>query len=204
MKELSINGIFPTPVYFCEMERGFTPQETAFFDRQKFLTKKNVGNISSQDSYILDKPDMAILKSELMAAVQRYADNVMCIKPCVVPFITQSWLNYTEPGQSHHKHAHPNSVISGVMYINADEKTDKIFFFREIYQQVKPVVREWNLFNSESWNFPVKTCQLILFPSYLVHMVETKKGDNTRVSLAFNTFLRGTIGDENDLTELKL
>ena len=204
MKELSINGIFPTPVYFCEMERGFTAQEMTFFDKQRLPTKKNVGNTSSMDSYILDKPEMAVLKSEMMAAVQRYADNIMCIKPCAVPYITQSWLNYTEPGQSHPKHAHPNSVISGVMYINADEKTDKIFFFRQMSQQIVPAIRETNVFNSESWNFPVKTCRVVLFPSNLVHMVETKEGDNTRVSLAFNTFLKGIIGDGEDLAELKL
>jgi uncharacterized protein (TIGR02466 family) len=147
---------------------------------------------------------MAVLKAEMMAAVLRYAYGIMCIKPCAVPFITQSWLNYTEPGQSHPKHAHPNSVISGVMYINADENTDKIFFFREMYQQIRPAIRECNIFNSESWNFPVKTSRLVLFPSHLFHMVETKEGDNTRVSLAFNTFLKGVIGDEDDLAELRL
>ena len=140
----------------------------------------------------------------MLAAVQRYAYGIMCIKPCAVPFITQSWLNYTEPGQSHHKHAHPNSVISGVLYINADQNTDKIFFFRQIFEQIKPAIRETNVFNSESWNAPVKTGQVVLFPSHLLHMVETKEGDNTRVSLAFNTFLKGVIGEEIDLAELKL
>jgi hypothetical protein len=35
-------------------------------------------------------------------------------------------------------------------------------------------------------------------------MVETKEGDNTRVSLAFNVFIKGTIGNNKQLTELKL
>jgi hypothetical protein len=35
-------------------------------------------------------------------------------------------------------------------------------------------------------------------------MVETKEGDNTRVSLAFNVFIKGTIGNNKELTELKL
>jgi hypothetical protein len=35
-------------------------------------------------------------------------------------------------------------------------------------------------------------------------MVSTKQGDNTRVSLAFNVFIKGDIGDEKNLTKLKI
>jgi hypothetical protein len=35
-------------------------------------------------------------------------------------------------------------------------------------------------------------------------MVETKEGDNTRVSLAFNVFVKGKLGDDYALTELIL
>src|SRR4029077_16386561 len=97
MKDVNVQGIFPTPVYFCELERGFTAQEMAFFEKQRLLTQKNVGNSRGGDSYILNKPEMAVLKSEMTAAVQRYAYVIMGIKTCAVPFITQSWLNYTEP-----------------------------------------------------------------------------------------------------------
>jgi len=35
-------------------------------------------------------------------------------------------------------------------------------------------------------------------------MVETKQGTNTRISLAFNVFIKGKIGDKKGLTELFL
>ena len=35
-------------------------------------------------------------------------------------------------------------------------------------------------------------------------MVETKQGDNTRISLAFNVFIKGTVGNNKNLTELHL
>jgi hypothetical protein len=35
-------------------------------------------------------------------------------------------------------------------------------------------------------------------------MVETKQGDNTRISLAFNIFIKGNIGNNKNLTELVL
>ena len=44
-------------------------------------------------------------------------------------YITISWINYTETNQYHHAHSHPNSVISGVYYIETDE-SDTITFFQ--------------------------------------------------------------------------
>ena len=43
-----------------------------------------------------------------------------------------------------------------------------------------------------------------MFPSSTTHQVETKQGNNTRISLAFNTFYKGTIGSNFELTELIL
>jgi hypothetical protein len=45
---------------------------------------------------------------------------------------------------------------------------------------------------------------LILFPSSLTHMVQTVESEQTRISLAFNTFPVGHVGDEMDLTGLSL
>ncbi len=53
-------------------------------------------------------------------------------------------------------------------------KFDKIKFFNDNYKTIKPEVKDWNIWNSESWWFPVKTGDIILFPSSLTHMVETK------------------------------
>jgi uncharacterized protein (TIGR02466 family) len=96
-------------------------------------------------------------------------------------------------------------LVSGVFYVNSDEKFDKIKFYKkDVYQIIKPEIKEWNLWNSESWWFTVKTGDIILFPSSLTHMVETKEGNNTRISLAFNVFIKGMVGNNKDLTELKL
>ena len=60
------------------------------------------------------------------------------------------------------------------------------------------------MWNSSTWFFPVQTGDLFMFPSSTTHQVETKKGNNTRVSLAFNTFYKGNIGSNSKLIELKL
>jgi len=89
------------------------------------------------------------------------------------------------------------------LYVNADPEKDKITFFNDsMYKQIKLFPKEWNLYNAESWYFTVKPGDIVVFPSSLVHMVEQKAGNNIRTSLAFNSFLRGAIGDKQSLTEL--
>jgi uncharacterized protein (TIGR02466 family) len=203
MKE-TINGIFPTPVYISKLDRELTNLELSFIETTKLDCNKNEGNITSNDNYILNHKAFKVLKEEIDLKVKDYFNKVLSITDVITPYITQSWLNYTETNQFHHKHAHPNSLVSGVFYINCDEKFDKIKFFNDKYKPIKLEVKEWNVWNSESWWFPVKTGDIVLFPSSLTHMVENKEGTNTRISLAFNVFIKGTIGNNKNLTELIL
>ena len=202
--EAVINGIFPTPIYMSKLDRALTPLELKFVNKHKKDFYKNDGNITSNNNYILNEKPFVNIKKELDLKVQDYFDKVISPANNITPYITQSWLNYTETNQYHHKHAHSNSIISGVFYINCHEEFDKIKFFKDRYETIKLKIKDWNLYNSESWWFPVKTGDIIMFPSSLFHMVETKKGTNTRISLAFNVFIKGTIGNNKQLTELIL
>jgi uncharacterized protein (TIGR02466 family) len=202
--EANINGIFPTPIYISKLDRELTSLELKFVDKNKKDFYKNDGNITSNNNYILNEKPFANIKKELHLKVQDYFDKVISPANNITPYITQSWLNYTETNQYHHKHAHPNSLVSGVFYINCHEEHDKIKFFNDIYKTIRLEVKDWNMWNSESWWFSVKTRDVILFPSSLTHMVETKQGDNTRISLAFNVFIKGTVGNNKNLTELHL
>jgi uncharacterized protein (TIGR02466 family) len=205
MIESTINGIFPTPIYISKLDRELTKKELSFVDKSKLDHYKNDGNITSNDNYILNQKVFGTLKEDLYLRVQDYFNKVLSTTDAVTPYITQSWLNYTETNQYHHKHEHPNSLVSGVFYVNCHEEFDKIKFFKkDAYQIIKPETKDWNLYNSETWWFTVKTGDIILFPSSLTHMVETKEGDNTRISLAFNVFIKGTIGNNKNLTELIL
>jgi len=200
--EANINGIFPTPIYISKLNRKLDKKELSFIDKTKLDIYKNEGNTTSNDNYILNNKTFKTLKKDLDLKIKDYFQKVISPADSITPYITQSWLNYTETNQYHHKHAHPNSLVSGVFYINCHEKHDKIKFFKEDYKTIKPEIKDWNIWNSESWWFSVKTGDVILFPSSLTHMVENKEGTNTRISLAFNVFIKGKIGNNKDLTEL--
>ena len=207
MEKPIIHNLFPTPIYTTKINRGFTKQELQFVKEQKKHCSKNAGNINTYDNYILNRKEFKNIKKFLDKHCKEYLDTVICPKNNLELYITQSWLNYTEANQYHHKHSHPNSVVSGVFYFDSDVKNDKIFFSHPTtYQQIRPETdkEKFNLWNSGTWFFPVETGNLFMFPSSTTHQVETKKGNNTRISLAFNTFYKGTIGSNPELTELIL
>jgi uncharacterized protein (TIGR02466 family) len=197
-------GIFPTPIYGSKLNRPLSKEELSFIDKTKEDVYKNKGNTTSKNKNILENEVFKNLKDDLYLRVKDYFDKVISSSNNITPYITQSWLNYTETNQFHHKHSHPNSLVSGVFYINCHEEYDKINFFNDNYKSIVLDVENWNLYNSETWWVPVKTGDIILFPSSLTHMVETKQGNNTRISLAFNVFVKGSIGNEKNSTYLKL
>jgi len=199
----NITSFFPTSIVRGNLDREITKEEIAIIDYHKTKTYNNIGNITSLDRYIL-KTQLPEIKQFIDAGVKSYVDSILIPKHPVEFYITQSWLNYTKLGQYHHKHAHPNSVLSGVFYFNAVSEKDKIFFYNEKYKQIVIQPKEYNIHNSDSWWFPVKTGDIVIFPSHLTHMVEQTISDNTRVSLAFNVFVKGYIGEEDGLTALHL
>lgn len=199
---MNLFSLFPTAVGKFELDRELTKQELKFVSDQE--RRPNMGNLTSVNNYVLREKPMKKLGEFLLESANKYFQEIYKPKDDVQLYITQSWLNFTEKGGFHHKHAHPNSFISGVFYVNADVTKDKIFFFNEGYKQINLVATEFNLFNSESWWLEAGKGYLYLFPSSLTHMVEQVQHEETRISLSFNTFLKGTIGSNNNLTELIL
>ena len=195
-------NLFPTAVAFSKFERDLTEEELAFLKNQD--KKPNTGNTTSADRKILEHTLMKDIRAAIQKAIDEYIQEVYCPAFDVNLQLTQSWLNYSEQGQFHHKHAHPNSFVSGCFYPQADKNVDKIYFFNDPYQRIKIHSENFNAYNSESWWLPVGTGDIIIFPSSLTHMVEKVESPVTRISLSFNTFPVGYIGNDDSLTGLHL
>ena len=113
-------------------------------------------------------------------------------------FITQSWINCNPPGTSHHKHSHTNSILSGVIYLQTDNKTGDINFYRPGIHDaiISHTVSKFEKYNCEFFHFQPKNDQLFLFPSNLVHSVNPNNSIQDRISLSFNTFYADSFGSE--------
>ena len=199
---MNTHNLFPTAVTYFDFGSKLTDLELKFITEQE--TRNNDGNTTSINNNLFESAELAEIARFCEESLQQYFKEVYAPKHDVIPYITQSWANYTKKGQWHHKHEHPNSFISGVFYVQAQKDIDKIYFYKNGYQQIKLPTDNYNLYNSDSWWLGVETGQLILFPSHLTHMVQTVQTDETRISISFNTFLKGYIGNDMELTGLHL
>ena len=121
---MAMHNLFPTPVGIYELGRDLTAKELSFFKNQE--TRPNMGNKTSVDNTILKNKALTQLREFFETSVTDYFTTVYNPKHQVNLKITQSWTNYTDKGQFHHKHAHPNSFVSGVFYIQTDASKDRI------------------------------------------------------------------------------
>lgn len=202
---MEIQTLFGTPVIKFKLGREFTEAEIEHL--MGLETIKNIGNIVSKDAYVLRHEKLAGIRKFLQDSTEKYFSEIYAPGSSVGIRITQSWVNYTSKDQYHHKHNHPNSFISGSFYINANNETDKIIFYRD----GSPFPFNMNLsstrlshYNSSSWHVPVGMGDLVMFPSTLTHSVDAVQDDKVRASLAFNTFPTGELGSYVGLTQLNL
>ena len=64
---------------------------------------------------------------------------------------------------------------------------------------------ERNIFNTDLINVEVEKNQMILFPSSIYHEGSpTNVNDETRITLSFNTFIRGELGNDRQCTKLHI
>ena len=200
---MEIQLLFPTAIAMFDLEPQLSVEERNILLNCK--TRPNSFNRSSIDTYVLENPNLDRLKKFFINSINQYLNEILVPAYDCELYITQSWTNYTEKHQQHHRHNHPNSILSGVFYVNCLKDRDQITFYRKDEPQIQIEQKSFNQTINNSWQrIPVKNNLLIVFPSQLDHEVELISSGGTRVSLSFNTFIKGTVGSTEQLTQLIL
>lgn len=199
-----VYDIFSTPIVKDLFPREFTDLEISFFNKIENEVYSNYSNKTSENTFILDEPEMNDIKNICENIVNEYYNKIYQPTPDSKIYITQSWLNYTETGKEHHNHTHTNSFISAVLYIDANKEYDMISFFKAGHQPYEIPIIKANDYNVNRLYFKVDKYDIIIFPSEVVHGVPPTTNPNTRISLAFNTFIKGKIGNHKNLNYLEL
>jgi|TARA_R100001079_G_scaffold97197_1_gene60725 uncharacterized protein (TIGR02466 family) len=200
MKE-ELLQLFSIPLLIVPYEQPID-KELAFLKTISYREQKQNGNYRSDDSYLLRKEEFKNIKNFLGESVQKYTKGILNSDQRLV--ITQCWANRNPKGSNHHEHVHPNSIISGVMYFQINEKSPPIQFSKERQDGIKLDPIKYNNYNSETFMLPCKPGELIMFPSSLKHSVPTNQSEEERISVSFNTFCIDIIGSEQSLTHLDI
>lgn len=203
MKNNFLYTLFTIPVMKINNFHSISKKEKSFLDQQD--RQINTGyNFTSANSYILSDKIFSKLAKKINTYVNHYAFDILKFKKTVKPYITQSWANFTPRDTHHHLHNHGNSLFSGVYYLTDDPSPIHFFRPQPLFNSFMPQVEKYTILNCESYTVPPKKGDLLLFPSGLSHKVAKNSHDEERISIAFNVFFKGTIGDNKQKTELIL
>ena len=199
--------LFPAPLMVFPYLRDYSKELEWIKDCKCGAVKETKGrrnraslNRQSEDTFILDNPELKKIRTFIETKLNQFVSQIYGSDDRVV--ITQSWLNRNGKGESHHEHTHPNSMISGVWYPQIHEQLPPIEFRNRSQRDVVLSIQRYNTFNSQTFLLPIKRGELILFPSNLTHGVPPNQSDEERISLSFNTWPKGSLGDISSLTFL--
>jgi uncharacterized protein (TIGR02466 family) len=203
-KQPELIQLFPKPVLISKYHKDFTEELEYVKSLEHKLNEKSQTEYAKQstNTFLLDEPELASIREFIEAYLKFYVHNVLeCTDELV---ITQAWSNICEKGKKHHEHVHPNSIVSGVFYFQINENLPPIEFRNPNTHSFNLNIQKQNNFNSATFLLPLNSGELILFPSNLTHSVPENKADLPRISLAFNTFAKNSLGSIDSLTYLPL
>ncbi len=102
--------------------------------------------------------------------------------------VTAGWATINAPGRGHPKHAHPNSFLSGIYYVQTQSGADTINFHDPRAQTavIRPPVTQLVAANADQAVITVTDGTLLLFPSWLEHSVDVNASAGIRISVSFN------------------
>lgn len=190
--EYHIQAIFPTPLFSTGLPRSLSAGEIHSANDLLSRSQPNQGNHFTPNMQALEDARLSLIKDFINSSCAEYVSRIYQPSRKLELVVTQSWLNRTKPGQYHHQHTHPNSVVSGVFYFQTHDQQDTIKFEKS-YSQWLVESHSQNPFNIENLLVLIKPGQLLLFPSSLIHSVPVNNGQKDRISLSFNTMWSGQV-----------
>lgn len=186
--------IFPTTLYKAQSNLKLSDTELSVLSKWEG-NPSTFGNTQSTNSNVLNIPELALLKELCQHHLEVYYRQVVSADENTEIYITDSWINFAGKGDTHTMHTHVNSILSGVLYLQVDDSVPSIIFNKlEPFFTLEVPVTEQTVYNSPQWELEVHNGDIVVFPSNVWHNVKANNSDSPRVTLAFNSFVKGNIG----------
>jgi hypothetical protein len=115
------------------------------------------------------------------------------IKPELNIPVVSCWANKSTKLEGHHQHTHPNSFLSGILYLTTHESGYTHFFQKNHFFEKFQTYTLTDIINVEEKIKPTAG-KLIIFPSHLEHKVSGLVSNEVRYTISFNAFFSGKLG----------
>ena len=151
----------------------------------------NYGGWQSNDLSFNDKTMKPLL--DVVLEKTNSLKSYLGFKQEKIMSIENYWVNINGKGDFNKLHKHPFSLFSASYYVKVPENSGQIHFMNPINEHNYTIrqenISEFNYFNSNEWHVQPEKGFLIIFPSWLNHLVLPNESDEDRISVAFNTQL---------------
>ena len=192
-----IQNLYPTPIYSAKVGNFDEIQHEMFGALKKTEFEMNPCWSSHYLSDIwfklnvVKEHQMNVFVEELSKHIVNYCQYLNYNGNCQ---IAESWFSLFKKGNYGHIHHHGATDISGVYYIKTNGEDGNLFF-----ETPNPHLGTSKLFSNLTPRHEYKPEEgnLMLFPGWLMHGIQTNTTDNERISLSFNiSFERTVIHDK--------
>ena len=132
--------------------------------------------------------DFIDLKNNINEEIKKCADIIGCENNLE---ISNSWYNIQKKDSRLNMHTHPNSIISGILYLKVDENSSKLYF-----SNPNPIIRtlyynKKNSDNYDSYAIVPQSGLLLMWPSWMLHGSDTDfNNSDERIVISFNTYIK--------------
>tara|TARA_B100002019_G_scaffold140174_1_gene120761 strand:+ start:1929 stop:2543 length:615 start_codon:yes stop_codon:yes gene_type:complete len=199
---MNLLPIYSVPMWQSEYP-DFEEHKEIFLEAVKEYKKQNPTKESSSNIAGYQSPDTLHRVEELLPLFEYICQ--MGFKSCGdLDFVdcdvalTSAWLNVNDSRQcmtSEHVHS---EVFSGVFFLSTPKGSGKLSLVNPGINRMWKgcsLVNQKNQFTGLSIKIEPEDGNIILFPSYLPHSVETNNHDEERISISFNLIAlpKGTI-----------
>ena len=111
-----------------------------------------------------------------------------------LPFeMCSAWITIMPPGENYVMHTHPNAILTGTYYISTPANSGYIAFIDTQDIALDPVSGTAKIIR-----IPPKEGNLVFFPAYLMHEVQTNLSSEGRISITFDLKLKDSNLKETD------
>jgi len=193
--------LFPTPMF-----TGMLP-DLSLCDRieafLRMLQKSGVGSFSTprqSATYMTPddlhtRPEMKELVDIVLLEAGKIFDTLGVARDS--HYINSMWGNITHPNLFQNAHVHPNSLLSGLVYIKTPEKCGGTSFasHRRFTKNFEPNYTNRNELNSDMFVVRPEKGRMLFWPSDIPHSVERGDADESedRITLPFNIMIKAKI-----------
>ena len=185
---MEVTSLFSIPIYDHQYDEDLGDVESECIKRSTLDSGQVLTNSGGwQSNNIFSDDDFF---SEFILEIEKQANNFAKeIEINQSLKLSNLWININGYKDFNLRHTHENSIISGVFYVKAPDKSSKITFYHPAF---KLMVREWNInlkhnnYTSSVWSFTPQKGRLLLFPSWSEHEVSPNLSQESRISISFN------------------